>query len=80
MSQWDPIGVQDEPNAADEYDGYLGDILTLLERGASADELATYLLNVETIRMGLVDAEGEPLVPTKARLDTVQALQALDLD
>lgn len=40
MDQWDPIGVKDEPNAADEYDGYLGDILLLLKHNASVEEIA----------------------------------------
>jgi hypothetical protein len=27
MSEWDPIGVNDTPEAADEYDGYIGPVL-----------------------------------------------------
>jgi len=30
MDVWDPIGVKDEPNAQDEYDGYLGGVYELL--------------------------------------------------
>ena len=26
LNVWDPIGVKNEPNAQDEYDGYLGEI------------------------------------------------------
>ena len=35
MDVWDPIGVKDEPMAADEYDRYIGDIFELLKRSAS---------------------------------------------
>ena len=31
---WDPIGIKDEPNAQDEYDGYLGGVYELLVGGA----------------------------------------------
>ena len=33
MDVWDPIGVKDEPNAQDEYDGYLGGVYELLVSG-----------------------------------------------
>jgi hypothetical protein len=29
---WDPIGVGNEPNAHDEYDFYLGDIMDLVNQ------------------------------------------------
>ncbi len=37
MSEWDPIGVKDLPEAADEYDGYLGDVYALIVRDAARD-------------------------------------------
>jgi len=33
--QWDPVGVNDTPEAFDEYDSYAGGIQSLLLRGAS---------------------------------------------
>ena len=30
LHTWDPIGIQDEQNAQDEYDGYIGRIYGLL--------------------------------------------------
>jgi hypothetical protein len=30
MDVWDPIGVKDIPQASDEYDSYLGEIMELL--------------------------------------------------
>jgi len=52
LQVWDPIGVQDEPFAQDEYDGYLGDVYELLLRGAPEDDIANYLFRVAIERMG----------------------------
>lgn len=57
LAEWDPIGVRDEAMAQDEYDQYLPTILDLLERRASATEVAGYLGDVATLEMGLVEAE-----------------------
>lgn len=53
MEEWDPIGVRGEPNAADEYDDYLGPLSARLREGRSADVIAGYLTEVEEDRMGL---------------------------
>ena len=52
LQTWDPIGIQNEPNAKDEYDGYVEGIYRLLSKGASDDELATHLWLIVTDRMG----------------------------
>ena len=57
MRDWDPIGVQDEPRVADEYDDYARAIIGLLQTDASAAVIANYLLMVERERMGL---SGDP--------------------
>lgn len=44
MCEWDPIGVMDDPNSPrDEYDCLVGPLLTLLDSGASKEEIARYL-------------------------------------
>lgn len=77
MSEWDPIGVNDTPEAADEYDGYIGPLLDLLNARASSDEVAEYLQTVEIERMGLADALGNPLLPAQVRSAAVQSLRLL---
>jgi hypothetical protein len=47
------MGLKDWPR--DEYDAYLGPTLRLLEGGASLEEIASYLSEVELCRMGLSD-------------------------
>jgi hypothetical protein len=72
MQVWDPIGIRDEPNAQDEYDGYLGKIYELLVRGASDEGIAQYLCSVVTERMELrATADG--------MADTVAALRRIQL-
>jgi hypothetical protein len=43
LNIWDPIGVSNEPNARDEYDGYIGQIHDLLVGKATQSELVDYL-------------------------------------
>ncbi len=77
MSEWDPIGVNDTPEAADEYDGYISPLLDLLSAEAGSDEVAEYLQTVEIERMGLTDALGNPLLPARVRNAAVQSLRLL---
>lgn len=52
--EWDPIGVsalEDWPS--DEYDVYAMRIFSMLNDGASVEELTEYLLRTETENMGL---------------------------
>jgi hypothetical protein len=53
MEEWDPIGVSDIPEAADEYDAYLGGIYDLIARGGNAEEPGSYLRAIEVERMEL---------------------------
>ena len=55
--EFDPIGVMgmsDWPR--DEYDGYLGPTLRLLEQNASMDALQRYVAQVTLEHMGLTDS------------------------
>ena len=52
MEEWDPIGVSGIPEAADEYDSYLGHVASRLREDAPADEIAAFLTEVEEVRMG----------------------------
>jgi hypothetical protein len=60
MAEWDPIGVEGIPEAADEYDSYVGVVGGMLREGAGAEAIATYLGEVLSDRMSLgPSAEGE---------------------
>lgn len=44
MCEWDPIGVMDNPDwPRDEYGCLVGPLLTLLQSGATDDEIGSYL-------------------------------------
>jgi hypothetical protein len=70
LNVWDPIGVDDAPNAQDEYDGYIGPIFELLVTGGSDRRIIDYL-QWAVDRMGM---DG-----SRASLQTVvEALRAID--
>ena len=71
MQVWDPIGIKDEPNAQDEYDGYLGKVYELLVGGAPDERIAQYLFEVVTERMEL-PAKHDDMVGTVAALRRIQ--------
>ncbi|SFK55551.1 hypothetical protein [Methylocapsa palsarum] len=47
LKDWDPLGVGDNPNLADEYDAYIPSVLALLGNHCTVDELERHLLGVE---------------------------------
>jgi len=53
LDEWDPIGVNDVPEANDEYDAYVRGVHKLLTTGKGATEVFDYLWWVETEHMGL---------------------------
>lgn len=54
LSDWDPIGVSDIPEAADEYDAYADTVFSMLvNQNASVDDVAQYLFKIATEHMGL---------------------------
>ena len=73
MHEWDPIGVKDEPMAADEYDGYIGGIYELLKNRAATKKIADHLREIEICRMGFAESQ----VPE--RLDIAASLLHIDL-
>jgi hypothetical protein len=52
LRRWDPIGVIGEDNQ-DECDGYSGDVVRMLDRGASVTDIVEYMRWVVTDRMGI---------------------------
>ncbi len=56
LDVWDPIGIKDEPNAQDEYDGYIGRLYELLVSGAPDADLVDHLYWAAHDRMGLREA------------------------
>src|SRR5688572_21789219 len=53
LNEWDPIGINDVPEAQDEYDGYVGGVYRLLAAGAMEEEIVQHLSRIEVETMGL---------------------------
>lgn len=53
LKEWDPIGIQDIPEAQDEYDSYISDIYKLIHSKKTESEVFDYLWEIETDHMGL---------------------------
>jgi hypothetical protein len=73
LSVWDPIGIRNEPNAQDEYDGYIGRLYELLASRAPDTELIDYLHCVAHDQMGFDAATKSDMV------ETVEALRKISL-
>jgi len=54
---WDPIGVRGVPEARDEYDSYIAQVFSLLERAASDSEVAGFLTKTSTETMGMTGTQ-----------------------
>jgi len=50
---WDPIGVQDIPEARDEYHGYLPQVFKLVKADADQIKIAEYLDRTQKNDIGL---------------------------
>ena len=50
--EWDPAGVYPNDNLQDEYHPYLPGFWRLAEAGATVEEIAEYLREIEVTRMG----------------------------
>ena len=53
LMAWDPIGVSDIPEAADEYDCMISPLLHLLFEGADARSLADWIRHERSSHFGL---------------------------
>ncbi len=54
MRDWDPIGVAGVPEAADEYDDYVGKVyVMLMDEWASSAAIAAYLFDIAANHMGI---------------------------
>jgi len=77
LAEWDPIGINDVPEAADEYDSYIGCVYDLLGQGAAEESIRDYLRQIEVDQMEMVNASREPLLPDANRNRAAASLTSL---
>ena len=68
LRDWDPIGINDVPEAEDEYDSYVGGIYRLLASHCSTDQIVDHLATIESQTMGLGVANREHLTRVATQL------------
>jgi hypothetical protein len=71
LEVWDPIGIKDEPNAQNEYDGYIGKLYNLLVSHADDSQLIDYLYWAVHDNMGLDAASRTDMQNTVAALKKI---------
>ena len=53
LEHWDPIGVNEAPEAQDEYDSYVPGVIALLINGSPAETIAAHLGRIVVEMIGL---------------------------
>lgn len=71
MRDWDPIGVADIPEAADEYDSYIASIYRILVDARSEEAMVDFLYRTETETMGLTGSSRDRLREVARKLLTL---------
>lgn len=66
LMDWDPIGIQNIPDAMTEYDGYAPSICQLLGESRSVEEVYAHLRWIVVDRMGLDDNEAHTMAVAKS--------------
>jgi hypothetical protein len=54
---WDPIGVSGIPETRDEYYGYVPTVFSMVRNNQNVTNIAAYLTEITTERMGLAKNE-----------------------
>ena len=72
LHDWDPIGVQQDAGAQDEYDSYVGGVYRLLAQGATSQAIAGHLAGIEMLEMGLEPSSMNTLLPVADKLRAIK--------
>jgi hypothetical protein len=76
---WDPIGINDLPEAQGEYDSYVPRICEMLREGCSFDDLYRYLRWIEFEHMGL-DEDKENTSEIAKKLTRLQKIKSTKME
>ncbi|MFY9234238.1 MAG: hypothetical protein WAO58_07235 [Fimbriimonadaceae bacterium] len=69
---WDPLGVNDQPAAFDEYTTYAPGVIRILIQGADVRRVSEHLFDIESKSMGFT-------CPAEKRLAAARKLEGLVL-
>jgi hypothetical protein len=65
---WDPIGVNDTPEAKGEYDGYAGAVFSVAFKTRSAIAVADHLVSIEHVSMGFERRDPKTALPVAEKI------------
>ncbi len=74
LRDWDPIGVNDVPEAQDEYDSYVDGVYRLLASHCSTEQMVDHLAKIESQTMELGVANREQLTGVANQLLALDVL------
>ncbi len=71
INDWDPIGIGDNPNLGDEYDGYIGSIMKILMQRLPNEEIVVFLKKIENTEMGIDNVDIKHLYEVAIKLKKI---------
>lgn len=71
LNAWDPLGVGNNPNLKDEYDGYIGSITNILARNLPIEEIVALLEKIENTEIGMIHTDRKHLYNVAVKLKYV---------
>ena len=71
VNDWDPIEIGDNSNLFDEYDSYIGPIITMLRQSSTIEEIVAFLENTERTKMGISNVSVKRLHDVATKLINV---------
>jgi len=72
LNDWDPVGIGDNLNLSDEYDGYIGSIINILKQSLSIEEIVSLLEKIEKIEMGIDSVDVKKLYDVATKLKSIK--------
>ena len=72
INEWDPIGIGDNSHLSDEYDSYIGSIISILKQRPSIETIVAFLEKIEITEMGIDNVNVKHLYDVATKLRSIQ--------
>lgn len=71
INDWDPVGIGNNSNLSDEYDGYIGPIIKILMQKSSIESIVLYLEKIENEDIGIEHTDIKSLYNIATKLKRI---------
>jgi len=78
VNDWDPIGIGNNPNLSDEYDGYIGSIIDILKQKPPMEKVVLFLKEIEETALGIDNVDAKYLYDVAAKLKKIGEMNLVD--